>query len=113
MVWITYLPGGGHRGTRLELVFDCKLARCKAALEEPAGLLNLLQPADATKAYKLFVHSPLYCLALTSKGEKKSFTENFYIIRVTHAKSLTSFLKHQPHFSNFEDMFIGNSRNRK
>ena len=44
------------------------------------------------------------------KRRERSFTEYFNIILSTHAKPLTSFLKHRPHILNFENMFIGNSR---
>ena len=44
------------------------------------------------------------------KRRERSFTENFNIILSTHAKPLTSFLKHRPHILDFENMFIGNSR---
>ena len=64
----SHLPGGGHRGTRLEVASDCKGA-ATAALGRPRTEAFTACEPQHNHTNSLF--RPLYCLTLTSKGRKE------------------------------------------
>ena len=64
----SHLPGGGHRGTRLEVASDCKGA-ATAALGRPRTEAFTACEPQHNHTNSLF--TALYCLTLTSKGRKE------------------------------------------